>query len=338
MDFRPLSELDEARRTRCAGARLDAIRDAAPRLRDTIKGSGKPAMVKTFDLITFPYPTKFGLGGASLLPLPFVMMRNRMQVVRYRDTGGTNRVLLVNPSDYERAIAAPFFARQVEMYGDFVARRVFTSRHGTIESALDDAGVRPAEVDYVTYDHLHVQDVRRLFGEVLPRAKLIAQREELRILERLHPLQKPWYVEGALDGVPAERIIALDGDVLLGGGVAIVATPGHTAGNHTICLHTDAGLWTISENGIAVDCYAPYASDIGGLRRYAKHNEVEVILNGNTREGSLDQYTSMILEKTLADASAKRPEFPNHFPSSELTAHPLAPGLSPTYSHVAISQ
>ena len=45
----------------------------------------------------------------------------------------------------------------------------------------------------------------------------------------------------------------------------------------------------------------------------------------------------MVLEKTLADPCTERPEFPQHFSSSELVAHPLAPGLRPTYSHGAIT-
>jgi hypothetical protein len=342
--FRPLDHLDDARRTLCPGTRLDDLRRAAPRLREAILASGKPNGVRTYDLITFPYPTKFGLQGAALIPLPFVMMRNRVQIVQWI-SDGARRTLLVNPSDYERSVAAPFFAKQIEIYGQFVARSVMSQRHGTVESALSAAGVRPSEVDYVTFDHLHVQDVRGLLGTgdtpgLLPNARLIAQRDELRILEKLHPLQRPWYVEGALDGVDPKRIIAIDqewGDVLLGPGVALVRTPGHTAGNHTICLNTDDGLWTISENGIAVDAYAPYASQIPGVRRYAQHQEVEVILNANTREHSLDQYTSMVLEKHLADPCRRRPEFPCHFPSSELTAHPFAPGLGPTYSHGAIT-
>jgi hypothetical protein len=58
-----------------------------------------------------------------------------------------------------------------------------------------------------------------------------------------------------------------------------------------------------------------------------------VILNGNTREGSLDQYTSMVLEKTLAGPSRTDPPFVNFLPSSELTGSVMAPGLSPTFSH-----
>jgi hypothetical protein len=45
----------------------------------------------------------------------------------------------------------------------------------------------------------------------------------------------------------------------------------------------------------------------------------------------------MVLEKTLADGVPERPELPQHFASSELVGHVLAPGLAPTYSHGAIT-
>jgi hypothetical protein len=195
----------------------------------------------------------------------------------------------------------------------------------------------------VTFDHLHVQDVRGLLAPgvdgraALPHARLIAQRSELETFASLHPLQGEWYIPECLTGVPASSIIALDGDYAIGGGFAMIRTPGHTIGNHSLVVVTDRGAWTISENGIAVDAYAPGTSQIRGVASHARDHGVEVILNANTREHSLDQYTSMVLEKTLADPVADRPELPQHFASSELVGHPLAPGLSPTYTHGAIT-
>src|SRR5262245_14774550 len=94
--FKRLVELDEAWRVSTAGSRLDAVRRAAPRLKEAIAASGTPAWVRTCDTATLPYPTRFGLQGACLLPLPFLVMRNRMLVVRWRE-GGRVRTLLVNP-------------------------------------------------------------------------------------------------------------------------------------------------------------------------------------------------------------------------------------------------
>lgn len=348
-EFVRLTELQDARACRSPGARLHAILRDAHRLGDRIREAGPAVSVRTFDLVTFPYPTAFGLEGAPLSPAPFVMMRNRVQLVQVR-TGGRLINVLVNPSDPERSMAAPFFARQLERYGEFVTRRVLSQMHGTVDDALRDWGVSPGDIDYITFDHLHVQDVRGLLGTtepepgqtrptraLLPNARLLAQADELATLECLHPLQTPWYVRDGLRAVAEDKIVALSGDYLIGPGLAIVHTPGHTLGNHTPVIATDSGLWTVSENGIAADSYAPASSQIPGLARYARDAEVEVILNANTREYVLDQYISMMLEKTLADQCRDRPEFPQHFPSSEMVRSPLAPGLSPTYSHEHIT-
>jgi glyoxylase-like metal-dependent hydrolase (beta-lactamase superfamily II) len=340
-DLVRLPELDDAWATRGSGARLDAVRRAGRRLRDRILAAGPARCVRTADLATFPYPTRYGLQGAAASPAPYVFMRNRMQLVQVA-SGSRTVTILVNPTDPERSAKAPFFARMEQRYGK-LATKLLSKYHGSIAAALASWAVTPDAIDYVTFDHLHVQDVRGLLAPgpdgraFLPNAHLLAQRAELDTFLALHPLQVEWYIPECLDGIPADRIVALDGDYLIGGGFGIVRTPGHTIGNHSLVVVTDRGAWTISENGICVDAYAPGCSEIRGLARHARDTGVEVILNANTREHSLDQYTSMVLEKTIADPVRDRPELPQHFSSSELVAHPLAPGLSPTYTHQAIT-
>jgi glyoxylase-like metal-dependent hydrolase (beta-lactamase superfamily II) len=341
-DLVRVNTLDAAWATAGSGARLDAVRKAGRRLRDQILATGPVRFVRTADIATFPYPTSFGLQGAARSLLPFVFMRNRVKVVQVAHHDRTVTIL-VNPTDAARSRKAPFFARMEARFGS-TATNLIGKVHNTIDSALAGFGVTREQIDYVTFDHLHVQDVRGLLAPgpdgkaYLPNARLLAQRAELATLQGgVHPLQAQWYIPDCLAGVPADRIIALDGDYLLGGGFAIVRTPGHTIGNHSLVVVTDRGAWTISENGIAVDAYAPGISEIRGVARHARELGVECILNANTLEHSLDQYTSMVLEKTLADTVPERPELPQHFPSSELVAHPLAVGLGPTYSHGAIS-
>lgn len=335
-----LPDLQAAWSTRGAGSRLEAVRRAGRALRERILARGPARCVRTADLATFPYPTRYALQGVASSPVPYVFLRNRMQLVQVQ-AGARVLTILINPSDVERAAAAPYFARLEERYGG-LARKVL-AQPVTIEAALASWGVAPETIDYVTFDHLHVQDVRGLlapapFGRAyLPNAKLLVQRAELEALANLHPLQREWYIPACLDGVPADRIVALDGDYSLGAGFAIVRTPGHTAGNHTLVVVTERGAWTISENGVCIDAYAPGISEIRGIAKHARDTGVEVILNANTREATLDQYTSMVLEKTLADAVPDRPELPQCFPSSELVPHLLSPGLRPTYSHAAIS-
>jgi len=344
-----LRDLDAVWVETSPGARLDAARRSARALHDRLTAQGPVLAVRTFDIATFPYPTRMGLEAAARSPAPYLMLRNRMQLVQVA-AGGEVINVLVNPTDGERALAAPFFARQIERYGEFVARRLLSTLHGSVADALAAWGVAAEEIDYITFDHLHVQDVRGLLGTfapepgrdaptpaLLPNARLLVQRAELATFEKLHPLQRYWYVADGVAGVSADKIVVLDGDFAVGAGLALIRTPGHTAGNHTIAVVTDRGVWTISENGICVDAYAPESSRLPGLRAHARDAEVEVILNANTREHSLDQYTSMVLEKSLADACPDRPEFPQHFASSELVKHPLAPGLAPTYSHGALT-
>jgi hypothetical protein len=336
-----LPHLDAAWAEAAPGARLAALRRAARGLHDHLTGLGAAACVRTFDLVTFPYPTRFALNGAALTPVPFAMLRNRMMLVQVT-AGGELINILVNPTDAERSLAAPFFARQLERYGTFVARRIMSTVHGTVAGALAAWGLAPDDIDYITFDHLHVQDLRGLLGTadtpaLLPRARLLVQKAELDAFVAPHPLQRYWYVADGVAGIAADKIVVLDGDYRIGAGFALIRTPGHTGGNHSPLFMTDRGIWTVSENGVACDAYAPESSHIAGLRSHARDADVEVILNANTREGSLDQYTSMVLEKSLADPCPERPEFPQHFPSSEMVRHPLAPGLAPTFSHGAVT-
>jgi hypothetical protein len=333
-----LTELDAAWRESSPGVRLDAVRRAARALHDRLTAAGPATSVRTWDMGTAPYPVRFGLDGTAKTRLPFLFIKNRMQLVQVT-AGGRTTTVLVNPTDAARVPQTPYFARLVGMFGPLARPIVERSVHGTPAEALAAWGVAPEAVDFVTFDHLHTQDVRGLLGPggVLPRAKLLVQKAELETFELMHPLQRDWYQPDGLAGIAPDRIVALEGDYQIGPGLAVVRTPGHTRGNHSPVIMTDRGLWTVSENGVCIDAYAPESSRIKGLASHARATGVEVVLNANTREDSLDQYTSMILEKTLADPCPDRPEFPQHFCSSEMVAHPLSPGLKPTYSHGAIT-
>ena len=268
-------------------------------------------------------------------------MRNRMHLVQ-SSAGARTVTILVNPTDPQRSAAAPYFARLEERYGT-AARRLLSTFHTTIPDALAAWGIAPETIDYVTYDHLHVQDVRGLLAPgpggraFLPNAKLLVQKAELDTLAQ-HPSAAGRVVHPRLSDRRAGRSDRrARRRFLIGGGFAIVRTPGHTWGNHTLVDRHRTGAWTVSENGVCVDAYAPGVSRIRGIAKHARDAGVDVILNANTREGSLDQYTSMVLEKTLADGVPERPEWPQHFSSSEMVPHLLAPGLTPTYTHGAIT-
>jgi len=344
----PLHELDDVWRAPSAGERLERARSLGPRFHERLAASGRVVAARTFDVSQLPYPTRFAFAGAARSPVPYIVMTNRVNVVQFEDDSRRVRTLLFNPTDAARSAKTPFFAdlqaRMGETLGAWMLKLL---KQPTPAERLAKIGLRPEDVDYIAFDHLHTQDVRGMLGTtpskegpglraVFPNARLLVWRPELDIFRALHPLQRPWYVADGVRRVPAERILPCDGDVLLGKGVALVRTPGHTVGNWSLAISTDNGVWTVSENGVAADSYSPASSKIPGLRRYAERAGVEVVLNANTLEGRNEQYTSMVLEKSIASPCPSAPEFCQHLPSSELTATPFTPGLSPTYRHGGI--
>jgi hypothetical protein len=327
------------------GIQLRQVRDAATAFRAELLTTGTPTSVTTHDLVTLPYPTRFGLWRAARTPSPYLSITNRMLVVRWDapDTSGasTTRTLVFEPSDHELGERTPYFARLNQQTPQLVQNRIVT-RHATVLENLAALGIAPHEVDYIAFDHLHTQDVRRWIGTTkpqpdvsgepaFPNAKLVVQREELDAMADLHPLQLPWYQPETYRDLRPDAIAAIDGDVLLGPGVALIATPGHTFGNQSLVLSTSDGIWAVSEDVIAVECMVPEHSKIPGVARHARTWQREAVLNTNTPEALADQYNSVVKEKSLVDRSQRDSRFPQFLPSSELTPSAYFPGTKPTF-------
>jgi hypothetical protein len=330
---------------------LRSVRQMAPRIRETLQQSGVVNGFASRSLVTLPYPRHYGLWEACSVPVPYVFMTNRMFVVRYQDFEGVDRILVAEPSDYELGAATPYLARSMERFGGgwkeaLVFEKLFT-RHGSVESQLLKLGVRLDQVDYICFDHLHTQDVRRLIGTtrpqqglgegkpiqpLFPHAKLLVQKDELSQVEDVHPFQARFHQSSRYADVDRSRLILLESSILLGRGVALLRTPGHTFGNQTLVVNTRSrGLFVSSENGIAVDCWAPERSRIPGLSRWTWESGMEVVMNFNAPEFASWQHNAMVLEKLIADSIPGAPGVPQCVPSSELTHHRLAPGIRPTW-------
>src|SRR5947208_2070693 len=235
LGLRPIHEFEEAQGTWPRGDRPAAIREAAEAFRPRFKEQGQVRAVRTVDLVAAGYPTLFAFGGAAKGLNPFISILNRLVVVQFEDFDGELRTLAWEPTVPEGSQEAPFYAKQIERYGK-LADKLFATYYNTVESALALCGLEPSDVDYIAFDHLHVQDVRILMGTderpgFFPHAKHLAQRREADTLRSIHPMQWAWYVTGGLDGVPDENLVLLDGDVELGAGLAFLSTPGHTDGN-----------------------------------------------------------------------------------------------------------
>jgi hypothetical protein len=319
MELKRIDDFEAAWAVWPRGDRPAALREAAARFRAGFGGVVRG--VRTVDLVSAPYPTKYAFAGAARALNPFVTLVNRLVVVRYDDLSGTPRTLAWEPTLRAGSRNAPFYATLATKFPKAL-ERVLAPEHATVPQALARCGVSPADVDVVLFDHLHVQDLALLLGTsstepLFPNATFLCQSRELDTLRSLHPMQWAWYVAADLGDVRLDRVQALDEDVVLGEGVAVIRTPGHTDGNQSLVLRTESGVWVSSENGVALDNWHPELSSIPGLRAYAREMGREVVLNSNTLEDSIDQYDSMVLEKALADPVAGTP-WRQILPSSEL--------------------
>ncbi len=338
LHFKEIAELDEGWRDPRPGPRLADMRARAEAIAREFRALGPVRGVRTVDLLPFPYPVAFGFWQAAPTRAKYLLMRNRFNLIEFADFSGQARTLLVNPSEADLSGRAGFFEQARRELLPFVPLSLLTRSPGPAQLLRSELGVDPARVDYVTFDHLHVQDLRRgLVGEdgrppLYPNAKLLVNRRELETLRSLHPLQRPWWISGALDGVPEEKIVALEGSAWLGPGLALVWTPGHTLGNHSIVFNAPGhGVYAVSENAIAPECYMPETSKLRALRDYARKYAAEVVLNGNTLESAMSQYTSMVVEKALVDRGAPGGELPNMLCSSPFVRSPLAWGIGPSF-------
>ncbi|MBL8611804.1 MAG: hypothetical protein JNL38_30955 [Myxococcales bacterium] len=337
---RALGHFDAAWREPRHGAQARAVRAAAERLRETFRAGPRCVSVRTLPLSTLPYPAKFAFQGAATTPLPFVTMTHRCLLVQFLQDGALKN-LLFNPTDIEGARATPYFARLVLQFGQRVSS-MLAKTFDPLEEQLARHGVAPGDVDYVAFDHFHTQDLRRLLGTAaagprFPNATLLAPRAEWDDWDDLHPMQRAWFVPGGKSGVRTDKVALTGGDLALGDGVMLVRTPGHTSGNQTLFVNTEDGVWGVSENGTSADNWSPLESRIRGIRGAARALDLDVVLNANTPEYAAEQYTSMVLEKTLVDRVRRAPVFVQMFPSSEVTPSLLAPGLTPALLHRAIT-
>ncbi|MFE6510077.1 hypothetical protein ACFVDI_14935 [Nocardioides sp. NPDC057767] len=336
------------------GARLEAVREAAAAYKTRFKAQGQIHAVRSVDIAAAPYPVHYAFHDAVSVPtLPLISMINRMIVVQYADWDGRARTLVFEPTVPDGSAEAPFYRNLQRLTnrlpGGRLIEKAIVRYYNEPGDVLEQLGLAPEDIDFCTFDHLHVQDPRMILGstevvegETEPReplfagARMLVHARELATLQSLHPMQWAWYVEGGLDGVDPDKFVTFNGDIELGPGIALLWTPGHTDGNHSLVINTPDGVWVSSENGISLDNWQPELSKIPGVRRYAEQLGREICPNANTLEDSLDQYDSMVKEKTLADPCKDDPRWLQILPSTELVAWKRFWPVVPTYLHGGI--
>ena len=334
LGMKAIHDFDDVRQSPLPQERLKAARKQASAFRERFMDEPPVQFYQSADMVRVPYPTWYAYSGVytqSTYKFPYIHILNRIFIVQYHDFSGELKTLLFSPSDIEADRETPFFKRLTDKMPSWSPLEgVVAPIIRDVTGALAEVGLSPEDVDYISYDHLHTQDVRRWLGTkdkaaYFPNAKLLVHEQEWLSTTSLLPVQADWYCPNGIEGVDPDKVIKFTGSIQLGEGVALVHTPGHTEGNHSLVARVPDGIRVTSENGVGADAYAPMNSKVNAIRRYAKDTGIEVILNGNTLEGSNEQYISMVIEKTIAGPS-KNPDFPNCASSSEATPYWLIPG------------
>jgi len=331
-----LADFAGARNACAPQERLAEVRRRAEKFREKMLREANVVYYRSINLIAAPYPVKYGLRDAAKVFTPYMNICNRLFIVQYQTPIGI-KTLLFSPSDVENNGQTPFFYNLANTRLRPLLEKILVPFRRTVEEALAMSGINPAQVDYISYDHLHTQDVRKWLGTkgrkgYFANAKLLVMRQEWESAKALLPMQAMWYCPDGITDVDPQKVILLDTDVKLGEGIALIQSPGHTEGNHSLVAKTPDGLLVTSENGVCADSYAPLQSKISGVKEYARKYGVEVIMNANTLENSNDQYISMVMEKTIAGPAKRNPDFCNFVPSSELIPNIFFPGLKATFS------
>lgn len=339
-NFQAISAFEESKRERLPSNELDLIRKVAPQFRDQFLSNGIIKDVKQFLCSIAPYPTKYGFHSAYQGLHPFLYFNNRATLIQW-EVDSQVKNFLFNPYFPDLSAESGFYTHLKETVGKFIPESFIVKRLPSIIDQIKAAGIQPEDIDYVSYDHLHVQDLRPLMGTVnakgeikqkaiFPNAHFIFHQDEWETVMNIHPLNEIWYVKNGFDHLNTEKLLLYTQDLQLCQGAALIHTPGHTAGNHSLYLNTVKGAFTISENGVGPDAYNPEKSKIKAIRDTAKWKGWEVILNANTQDLAYLQYNSMIKEKLLSGESPEHEGYCNHRASSEFTNWYASPGLSPT--------
>ena len=333
-----IDDFDEVRQSPLPQERLKAARKKAEAFRERFMDEPCVAYYQSADMVRVPYPTWYAYSGVytqSTYKFPYLHILNRIFIIQYYDFLGELKTLLFSPSDIDADRETPFFKRLTDKMPNWSPlENLVAPITRDVTQALAEIGLTPADIDYISYDHLHTQDVRQWLGSTtadqereayFPNAKLIVHEKEWQSVQGLLPVQAEWYCPNGIEGVDLDKVITFTSSLHLGKGLALIHTPGHTEGNHSLVARVPDGIRVTSENGVGADAYAPMNSKVDAIRRYAEKTGMEVILNGNTLEDSTDQYISMVIEKTIAGPS-KNPDFPNCASSSEATPYWLIPG------------
>ena len=125
-------------------------------------------------------------------------------------------------------------------------RAIYGIEDRTVETALGEVGVSPAQIDLVIVTHLHFDHAGGLTrlgpnGELdltFPNAEIIVQQQEWDDALARRSTMNGTYLASHLDPI-ADRVRPVNGEAMITDGLRVMPTPGHTWG-HQAVLFEDA--------------------------------------------------------------------------------------------------
>ncbi len=137
--------------------------------------------------------------------------------------------------------------------------------------ALDDAKVKPQDIETVIYTHLHNDHAANC--TLLTNARFITQKSEWETL--LNPLPvmnvRKDYDPGLVTELIQVDLLKVDGDFELTDGIKIFKTPGHTPGSQCVAVRAEKGVVVIVGDQFHLNCMAfpkqTELTDMNGKRR-----------------------------------------------------------------------
>ena len=176
LGLKPFDEFDEANETWPRGDRPAAIREAAAEFRARFATpENRVRGIRTVDIASAGYPLKFAFGGAATAPNPYINIINRLAGRPVRGLRRRAAHARLRADGHRGPAGGALLPADDRAHPALPAGPATSSptrcsrRSGTRSpSALAETGLRPEDVDFVSFDHLHVQDVRFVLGSTDP--------------------------------------------------------------------------------------------------------------------------------------------------------------------------